>query len=113
MFRTVSASRDCSSRRLWWPTTASAFAIRFPPPHDQPAEAGDRPGPSDPRKALMPTKVIFCVHGVSSPMLMNLFMHYALDTWMQRHFPQCPFARYSDDSVVHCRSEAQAQEDMH
>ena len=51
--------------------------------------------------------------GVVSPTLMNLFMHYALDTWMQRHFPQCPFARYADDAVVHCRSEAQAQEVMH
>ncbi|WP_434110129.1 hypothetical protein [Paraburkholderia caffeinilytica] len=44
-------------------------------------------------------------------MLMNLFMHYALDAWTQRHFPQCPFARYADDAVVHCRS--QAQEVMH
>ncbi|CAE6859717.1 hypothetical protein R75465_07598 [Paraburkholderia aspalathi] len=50
---------------------------------------------------------------VVSPMLMNLFMHYALDTSMQRHFPQCPFARYADDAVVHCRSQAQAQEVMH
>ncbi|CAE6812349.1 hypothetical protein R75465_05452 [Paraburkholderia aspalathi] len=32
---------------------------------------------------------------------------------MQRHFPQCPFARYADDAVVHCRSEAQAQEVIH
>ncbi|MFL9911330.1 hypothetical protein P0D84_34785 [Paraburkholderia sp. RL17-337-BIB-A] len=31
---------------------------------------------------------------------------------MQRHFPQCPFARYADDAVVHCRSQAQAQEVM-
>jgi len=38
---------------------------------------------------------------------MNLFMHYALDAWMPRHFPQCPFARYADDAVVHCRSEEQ------
>ncbi|MGF6297581.1 hypothetical protein OKW43_007725 [Paraburkholderia sp. WC7.3g] len=44
---------------------------------------------------------------------MNLFMHYAFDAWMQRHFPQCLFARYADDAVVHCRSEAQAQEVMH
>jgi len=48
--------------------------------------------------------------GVVSPMLMNLFMHYTFDAWMQRHFPQCPFARYADDAVVHCRSLAQAQE---
>ncbi|MBK3843542.1 reverse transcriptase domain-containing protein [Paraburkholderia aspalathi] len=51
--------------------------------------------------------------GVVSPMLMNLFMHYAFDAWMQRHFPQCPFARYADDAVVHCRSMAQAQEVIH
>jgi group II intron reverse transcriptase/maturase len=50
--------------------------------------------------------------GVVSPILMNLFMHYAFDCWMQRHFPQCPFARYADDAVVHCRSHEQAQEVM-
>ncbi|WP_429448241.1 reverse transcriptase domain-containing protein [Paraburkholderia sp. 40] len=44
---------------------------------------------------------------------MNLFMHYAFDAWMQRHFPKCPFARYADDAVVHCRSQEQAQEVMH
>lgn len=31
--------------------------------------------------------------GVISPLLMNLFMHYAFDTWMQRTSPNCPFAR--------------------
>ena len=50
--------------------------------------------------------------GVVSPILMNLFMHYAFDTWMKRHFPQCPFARYADDAVVHCRSQEQAEEVM-
>jgi RNA-directed DNA polymerase len=47
--------------------------------------------------------------GVISPLLMNLFMHYAFDTWMQRTSPNCPFARYADDAVVHCRSERQAK----
>ena len=46
--------------------------------------------------------------GVVSPILMNLFMHYAFDSWMQRTCPQCPFARYADDAVVHCRSQKQA-----
>jgi group II intron reverse transcriptase/maturase len=50
--------------------------------------------------------------GVISPILMNLFMHYAFDCWMQRTHTQCPFARYADDAVVHCRSESQAQEVM-
>ena len=46
--------------------------------------------------------------GVVSPILMNLFLHYAFDCWMQRTYPQCPFARYADDAVVHCRSQKQA-----
>ncbi len=47
--------------------------------------------------------------GVVSPILMNLFMHYAFDNWMQRNSPNCPFARYADDAVVHCRSQKQAE----
>ena len=30
-----------------------------------------------------------------SPVLANLFMHYAFDTWMDREFPDCPFERYA------------------
>ena len=47
--------------------------------------------------------------GVVSPILMNLFMHYAFDCWMKRTYPEYPFARYADDAVVHCRSEKQAE----
>jgi RNA-directed DNA polymerase len=43
-----------------------------------------------------------------SPLLANLFMHYAFDTWMAREFPGCPFERYADDIVAHCDTEAQA-----
>jgi RNA-directed DNA polymerase len=50
--------------------------------------------------------------GVVSPILMNLFMHYAFDSWMQRTWPKSPFARYADDAVVHCRSLAEAQSVM-
>jgi RNA-directed DNA polymerase len=44
-----------------------------------------------------------------SPILANLFMHYAFDTWMARNFPGCPFERYADDAVVHCMSRRQAE----
>ena len=44
-----------------------------------------------------------------SPVLANLFMHYAFDRWMEREHPGCPFERYADDAVVHCDSEAQAR----
>ena len=47
--------------------------------------------------------------GVVSPVLSNLFLHYVFDKWMERNFPNNPFARYADDGVVHCRSEAQAR----
>jgi len=50
--------------------------------------------------------------GVVSPILMNLFMHYAFDSWMTRTHQQLPFARYADDAVVHCRSHGQAEEVM-
>lgn len=47
--------------------------------------------------------------GVISPLLANLFLHYAFDVWMQRHYPSVPFERYADDVIVHCRSEQQAR----
>jgi group II intron reverse transcriptase/maturase len=50
--------------------------------------------------------------GVVSPILMNLFMHYAFDCWMSRTYQQLPFARYADDAVVHCRNREQAEEVM-
>ncbi len=43
-----------------------------------------------------------------SPLLANLFMHYAFDMWMSQEFPGCPFERYADDVIVHCDSEDQA-----
>lgn len=48
--------------------------------------------------------------GVISPILANLFMHYAFDAWMTRQCPHNPFERYADDSVVHCRTKQEAEE---
>lgn len=47
--------------------------------------------------------------GVISPLLANLFLHYAFDKWMERKFVTIPFERYADDVVCHCRSESQAE----
>ena len=44
-----------------------------------------------------------------SPLLANLFLHYAFDMWLMREFPSVSFERYADDAVVHCVSEAQAR----
>ena len=46
--------------------------------------------------------------GVISPVLSNLFLHYAFDKWLERTFPANPFCRYADDGLVHCNSEAEA-----
>jgi RNA-directed DNA polymerase len=45
----------------------------------------------------------------ASPILANLFMHYAFDMWMRRNYPSVPFERYADDMVVHCVSKRQAE----
>ena len=44
-----------------------------------------------------------------SPVLANLFMHYAFDLWLAREFPLVKFERYADDAVVHCVSQYQAR----
>ena len=45
-----------------------------------------------------------------SPLLANVFMHYAFDAWMAREYPNLTFERYCDDAVVHCTSEKQARQ---
>ena len=47
--------------------------------------------------------------GVVSPVLANLFMHYAFDEWMRREHPNNPWARYADDGVIHCRTQKEAE----
>lgn len=48
--------------------------------------------------------------GVVSPLLANLFLHYAMDLWMRKHLIGVPFCRYADDGVIHCQSEEQARQ---
>src|SRR5262249_20603375 len=62
-----------------------------------------------PRQHHLELEVRYCVGGVISPLLANLFLHYAFDAWMRREFPHIWFERYCDDLVVHCVSERQAE----
>jgi RNA-directed DNA polymerase len=48
--------------------------------------------------------------GVISPLLANIFLHHVFDQWIGRAHPGCPFERYADDVVIHCSSQAQAQQ---
>jgi group II intron reverse transcriptase/maturase len=48
--------------------------------------------------------------GVVSPVLANLFLHYAFDKWMERTYPGVLFERYADDILIHCISREQAEQ---
>lgn len=48
--------------------------------------------------------------GVLSPLLANLFMHYAFDVWINRKFKEVKFERYADDVIIHCKTKQRAEE---
>lgn len=48
--------------------------------------------------------------GVISPLLSNIFLHYALDKWLELNYPQISFVRYADDMVIHCKSKEEAEQ---
>lgn len=47
--------------------------------------------------------------GVISPLLSNIFLHYALDKWLEINYPQISFVRYADDMVLHCKTKQEAE----
>ena len=48
--------------------------------------------------------------GVISPLFANIYLHHALDKWMDEAHPQNPFERYADDIVIHCKSKDEAEQ---
>lgn len=46
--------------------------------------------------------------GVISPLLANLYMHYCVDKWLEKHHPSVIMVRYADDLIIHCRSHQEA-----
>ena len=48
--------------------------------------------------------------GVISPLLANIFLHYALDKWLEIHYPQISFVRYADDMIIHCNTNQEAEQ---
>jgi group II intron reverse transcriptase/maturase len=47
--------------------------------------------------------------GVISPLLSNLFMHYAIDEWLKRNYSSVPWARYADDGIMHFSTKIEAE----
>lgn len=64
----------------------------------------DAKGECQPRLAGVPQG------GVVSPLLSNLFLHYAFDHWMKRNHGENPWCRYADDGLVHCRTQGEAEQ---
>ena len=50
--------------------------------------------------------------GVISPLLANLFLHYAFDEWMRINHSGNPFERYADDIIIHCKTNEEAQKQL-
>jgi len=46
--------------------------------------------------------------GVLSPLLANLFLHYAMDKWLEQTHSAVRYERYADDAILHCKSKVQA-----
>lgn len=46
--------------------------------------------------------------GVISPLLANIFLHFAFDKWFEKTYPQNNFERYADDIIIHCTNIKEA-----
>jgi RNA-directed DNA polymerase len=46
--------------------------------------------------------------GVISPLLANIFLHFSIDRWLGKNYPEISFVRYADDMVIHCKTKEQA-----
>ena len=89
--------------RPWWIEPCDVIILLFTTHINYGAASPARYNP-------LKLEVRFCVRGVVSPLLANLFLHYAFDVWMARQYPHLPFERYADDAIVHCRTKREAEE---
>ena len=48
--------------------------------------------------------------GVISPLLANLFLHYAFDKWMEKKYSSVNFERYADDIIIHTRNKEESEQ---
>jgi RNA-directed DNA polymerase len=46
---------------------------------------------------------------IIGPVLANLYLHYCMDKWLEKEYPNCPFERYADDAILHCGSLSEAK----
>src|ERR1700727_2469409 len=90
----VSESYASWSKMFWWETTTSRFAIvsRFLQAHRQTAV-----------RIRLATQITFCVRGVISPLLANLYMNRFLKYWRitgRSEVFRAQVVNYADDFVI-------------
>src|SRR6185295_10567668 len=61
--------------------------------------------PSPAKNLAFELEVIFCVQGVISPLLANIYLHHVYDQWAHQWRQRCAtgdviVVRYADDSIV-------------
>jgi hypothetical protein len=50
--------------------------------------------------------------GVISPILANIFLHFAFDMWFGKQYPKGTFERYADDILIHCSQFGEAEKTL-
>jgi RNA-directed DNA polymerase len=50
--------------------------------------------------------------GVISPILANIFLHFAFDMWFGKRYPKGTFERYADDIIIHCSQFGEAEKTL-
>src|SRR5229473_2590438 len=108
MSRSASESSGSWSKTSWWGTTPSSF-VTASQSHRAPHKTAVR------RQVGQTAKVTFCVRGVISPLLANVYLHYAFDLWVQhwrqhRATGEVIVVRYADDAVLGFQHRADAEQ---
>src|SRR4029453_5090476 len=108
----VNGSSDYWSRRYWSLTMRSLSGIRSQL-RPTPLITTSRRNP--PSLGHQNTQVIFCVQGVASPLLANIFLHHVYDQWAHQWRQRCAtgdviVVRYADDSIVGFEHQHEAEQ---
>src|SRR5215831_14391443 len=76
----VRKSRDCWLKTFWWAKIQLRFVTAFQSPRAHPQTKG---------RALLSAEITFCVRGVISPLLANIYLHYVFDLWVDAWRRKC------------------------
>src|SRR6266478_3608297 len=98
MSRSASESSGSWSKTSWWGTTPSPF-VTASQSHRAPHKTAVR------CQVGQTAKVTFCVRGVISPLLANIYLHYVLDEWFEHEVKPrlrgtAHEIRFADDAVL-------------